>query len=188
MNTFSAILIAVSTLWVASEVGLAVLRRSGPGTTRQDSGSLIALNTVIYASVALGMYLAATGRGRVAIPEAAFWLALLAIALGLAIRWWAVLTLRSLFTVDVAIHAGHRLVQTGPYRYVRHPAYTGALTSFAGLALCSSSWLSMLIILIPITIAFLYRIRIEERALVSAFPVEYREYCARTPRLFPGLY
>lgn len=188
MNTPTAILIAISTLWVASEIGLVILRRSGAGAARKDAGSLVLLNMVIYASVALGMYLTAIGRGRVAIPEAAFWLALLAIALGLVIRWWAVLTLRSLFTVDVAIHTGHRLVQTGPYRYVRHPAYTGALTSFAGLALCSSSWLSMLIILVPITLAFLYRIRVEERALVSAFPSEYPEYCVRTPRLIPGLY
>ena len=188
MNTILATLIAVSTLWVASEVGLAVMRRSGPGTTRQDAGSLIALNAVIYASIALGMYLGVTGRGHVAMPEVAFWLALLAIVLGLVIRWWAVFTLRDLFTVDVAIHAGHRLVQTGPYRYVRHPDYTGALTSFAGLAVCGSSWLSMLVILVPISIAFLYRIRVEERALIKAFPAEYAQYCARTPRLIPAIY
>ena len=188
MSTFRAILLVVSALWIASEIGLAAVRRSGSGATRKDAGSLLVLNAVIYVSVALGMFLGMTGRGRVSLPVPALWLGLGAIVAGLAVRWWAVLTLRRFFTVDVAIHADHRLVETGPYRFVRHPAYVGMLLSFAGLALCASSWVSALVILVPIAAALLYRIRVEERALLGAFPSEYRVYAARTARLFPGVY
>ena len=188
MSTLRVILLVISALWIASEIGLAVLRRAGSGATRRDAGSLFVLNAVIYVSVALGMFLGMTGRGRLQLPTAAFWLGLIAIVAGLAVRWWAVLTLRRFFTVDVAIHADHRLVQSGPYRFVRHPAYSGLLLSFAGLALCASSWVSALVILVPIAAALLFRIHVEEGALLDAFPSEYREYAARRARLLPGVY
>jgi hypothetical protein len=82
------LLLAISVLWVASEIGLALFRRSAPDAARKDSGSLLILNVVIYTSVAVGMYLGATGHGRLPIPVAVLWLALFAIALGLAVRWW----------------------------------------------------------------------------------------------------
>jgi protein-S-isoprenylcysteine O-methyltransferase len=188
VSTPGLVLLAVSAFWVVSEIALAVLRRAGSGATRRDAGSLFVLNVVIYISVALGVFLGMTGRGRVALPTPAFWLGLGVIVAGLALRWWAVLTLRRFFTVDVAIHAGHQLVETGPYRVVRHPAYAGSLLSFAGLSLCVSSWVSALVILVPIAAAFLYRVQVEERALLGAFPSEYRAYAARTARLLPGVY
>ena len=179
-------LLAVSVVWVASEVGLAVLRRSGAGASRRDDGSLAMLNRVVYASVALGLFLAAKGLGRFPTPVAAAWAGLAAIVLGLALRWWSILTLRRFFTVDVAIHADHRLVETGPYRVLRHPAYAGSLLSFAGLAACTSSWVAAPVVFLPIAAAFVRRIRVEERALRAAFPEEYPAYAARTARLVPG--
>lgn len=188
MNLLSASLLVVNTLWVESEIGLAVLRRSSADTARKDSGSFLLLNATIYGSVAIGMYLGLSGLGHITLPVLVLWLALLAIVLGLALRWWAVATLRRFFTVDVAIHPDHQLVQSGLYRFIRHPAYAGSLLSFAGLAVCSSSWLSLLIILVPITAAFVHRIRIEEHALLAAFPTQYLAYSAQTSRLIPGLY
>lgn len=179
-------LLAVSVLWVGSEIGLAVLRRSGEGAARRDGGSLAILNCVIYGSVALGLFLSARGVGRVAMPEGVAWAGLAAIVLGLALRWAAILTLRRFFTVDVAIHADHRLVEKGPYRVLRHPAYAGTLLSFAGLAACTQSLLAAPVVLVPIAAAFVHRIRVEERALRAAFQEEYPAYAARTWRLVPG--
>lgn len=179
-------LLAVSVLWVGSEIGLAVLRRSGAEASRRDDGSFALLNGVIYGSVALGLFLSARGIGRFAAPAALAWAGLAAIVLGLGLRWWAILTLRRFFTVDVAIHADHRLVEKGPYRALRHPAYAGSLLSFAGLAACTSSWVAAPVVLLPIAAAFVNRIRVEERALRAAFPEEYAAYAARTSRLVPG--
>lgn len=104
---------------------------------------------------------------------------------GIALRWWSIAVLGKFFTVDVAISDQHRVVDTGPYRFVRHPSYTGALVALLGLGLCLGNWLSMLCLMTPITAAFLWRIRVEERALVAALGENYLNYARRTKRLIP---
>jgi len=79
-------------------------------------------------------------------------------------------------------------VDSGPYRYVRHPTYTGALLTFVGLGFCFGNWLTLLFLTLPIIGAFLWRIRIEERALTEALGEDYRAYMRRTKRLIPGVY
>jgi protein-S-isoprenylcysteine O-methyltransferase Ste14 len=113
---------------------------------------------------------------------------LIFIFLGLVIRWTAILTLRGYFTTNVSIQQSHQLVVKGLYRIVRHPAYTGSLLSFLGLGLTFANWLSTLVIFLPICCAFLYRIRVEERALIEHFGVDYEQYRRRTKRLVPGIY
>ena len=94
----------------------------------------------------------------------------------------------TVFTVNVAIAADHQLIDTGPYRWLRHPAYTGALLAFLGLGLCSQNWASLALIVIGTTAAFSYRMHVEELALTGAFGERYRQYMQRTWRLVPGLY
>ncbi|MGA9118248.1 MAG: isoprenylcysteine carboxylmethyltransferase family protein, partial [Bacteroidota bacterium] len=106
----------------------------------------------------------------------------------LLVRWLAILSLKRQFTVDVSIAEDHRIIRTGMYRFVRHPAYAGSLLSFLGLALCFSNYVSMVIIFVPICLAFLYRIHVEEEALINAFGSQYLDYCASTRRLIPGIF
>jgi protein-S-isoprenylcysteine O-methyltransferase len=107
---------------------------------------------------------------------------------GLVLRWYSILHLGRFFTVNVAIAADHQLVDTGPYRFVRHPSYTGALLAFIGFALVLRNWASVLMISVPIAFAFLYRISVEERALVQALGERYRAYIKRTKHLIPFVY
>jgi protein-S-isoprenylcysteine O-methyltransferase Ste14 len=74
------------------------------------------------------------------------------------------------------------------YRFVRHPAYAGSLISFLGLGHYFSNYLSILVISVPICVAFLHRVHIEEEALIHAFGSEYLDYCASTKRFIPGIY
>ena len=74
------------------------------------------------------------------------------------------------------------------YRYVRHPAYGGLLLIFVGLGLSLDNWLSLLVIMIPIVAAVLYRMHVEENALREILGREYAEYCAVTKRLVPRVY
>jgi protein-S-isoprenylcysteine O-methyltransferase Ste14 len=115
-------------------------------------------------------------------------LGIVLIVAGLAVRWLAILTLRKYFTVDVAIREDHKVVMTGLYRYVRHPAYLGSLLSFLGLAISFSNWLAALVTFLPITGAFIYRIKVEEKALDDFFGEAYRRYCSSTKRLIPGVF
>jgi protein-S-isoprenylcysteine O-methyltransferase Ste14 len=107
---------------------------------------------------------------------------------GLALRWTAILTLRHAFTVDVAIAQDQRIVEHGVYRVLRHPAYTGSLVAFLGMALVFGDWLAGLVLFMPIAAAFFYRISVEERALRAAFGEDYDRYARRTKRLIPFVY
>jgi protein-S-isoprenylcysteine O-methyltransferase Ste14 len=107
---------------------------------------------------------------------------------GLAIRWNAIFTLGDYFTRTVTIKKGHQLIRTGLYQHLRHPSYTGALLAQFGLALALSNWLSFILIFVPLLPAALYRMRVEEDALLNAFGVEYIEYVKNTKRLIPKVY
>jgi protein-S-isoprenylcysteine O-methyltransferase Ste14 len=113
---------------------------------------------------------------------------ILLILCGLIVRWIAIATLKQHFTVDVAIGKDHRIIKTGLYRFIRHPAYAGTLLSFLGVGIYFSNYLSLAVIFVPICAAFMYRIEVEEKALADAFGEEYRSYQAATKRLVPGLY
>ncbi len=71
---------------------------------------------------------------------------------------------------------------------MRHPSYTGVLLAFLGLALSLHNLLSIFLIMVPITVASLHRMNVEEQALLRALGERYASYMARTKRLLPFLY
>ena len=187
--TFQFILLAVSAVWVASEVVLVFTRRSIAGSRKQDAGSLVRLNLIIYASVALAVCIGLSRFGRMNVAQPGLsWLGLFLIVSGLAIRWTAIFTLQQYFTVDVAILPDHRVIQKGLYKFVRHPSYLGSIVSFVGLGVAFCNWIAIAVVVVPVTLAFIKRIRIEERALVNALGEEYTNYCRVTRRLLPWIY
>lgn len=107
---------------------------------------------------------------------------------GQIMRWWSIAALGRFFTIYVAIRTRHRLVQSGPYRFVRHPSYTAILLVHVGAALCFGNAMSAAALLLPVWFALDNRMRIEEAALTAALGSEYREYMARTKRLLPKVY
>jgi protein-S-isoprenylcysteine O-methyltransferase len=108
--------------------------------------------------------------------------------LGLAIRAWGMRTLGTSYTRTLRTASGQRLVTGGPYRWVRHPGYLGSILVWVGAALAFHSWLAALIVAILMLLSYGWRIRSEERMLADHFGDVYRDYAARTSRLFPGLY
>jgi protein-S-isoprenylcysteine O-methyltransferase len=119
---------------------------------------------------------------------ATFRVGLLLMLAGQLLRWWSIATLGRFFTINVAIRTGHRLVESGPYRYVRHPSYSAILLFHIGAGLCFGNVLSFLVLLMPVVAAIGNRIRVEEKVLCAALGLTYREYMDRTRRLIPGLY
>jgi protein-S-isoprenylcysteine O-methyltransferase Ste14 len=180
----------VGLIWLVSEIVLARVTLSKSDKAKGlDRSSLRFLWLIIGVSLGAGIYLGSRGIGYIPSGSLVISVAgLVLIFLGLAIRWTAILTLRKHFTVNVNIGDSHQLIDTGIYHFVRHPSYTGSLVSFLGLGLTFSNWLCVLVIFIPIFVAFAYRIKVEEQALREHFGDKYEQYCRQTRRLLPLIY
>jgi protein-S-isoprenylcysteine O-methyltransferase Ste14 len=115
-------------------------------------------------------------------------LALLIFGAGLWLRYRAVVRLAEFFTTHVAIQHQHLLIVDGPYRYVRHPAYTGLLLALFAAGLAMGDIFALLLLLLTSFWALAARIAIEEKMLLDKFGNRYVDYCNSTWKLLPGLY
>lgn len=107
---------------------------------------------------------------------------------GLAIRGASRLALGKQFSGHVQTTHGHRLIATGIYRFIRHPAYLAFLCLLLGFPLCFGSVAGLAWAIGSGVPALVYRIRIEEAALEAWFPDEYPQYQRTTPRFIPRLW
>ena len=106
-------------------------------------------------------------------------------ACGIALAVWARLHLGRNWGMPMTQRAEPELVTSGPYRFVRHPIYTGLLTAMLGTALVNN--LLGLIVVAVLVGYFYYSGTVEERNLAAAFPKAYPEYRSRTKMLIPFL-
>jgi protein-S-isoprenylcysteine O-methyltransferase len=108
--------------------------------------------------------------------------------IGLSWRWHSILYLGKFFTVDVSVAPRQPVIDTGPYRWIRHPSYLGSLLMFVGTGLTFAHPVALVFMIGPPIAVFLHRIRIEEALLVKKLGPAYQHYMARTKRLVPFLY
>lgn len=178
--------IVLFVLWVTIDAVVVFRHKTGAAENR-DRSSLKVLMTfgpvVWWGSIGLAF----TTIGALQWP--ALQIAGLALmVVGIAVRSTAIAQLGRFHTPNVAIREDHQLLQTGLYRYVRHPSYFGALIAFLGIAFALDNWLSLALIVIVTPCLYLYRIREEDAALLVAFGEPYRDYCRRTKRLIPWVF
>lgn len=128
-------------------------------------------------------------RGLLPLVASAFWrgFGLLLIAFGFTLMAWAEDALGKFFSIQVAIQQDHRLVDSGPYRRLRHPRYLGIILFNIGMALVFRSGLT-LILSAALILVLLWRIRDEECLLRETFGQEWQEYRKRSWRLLPFIY
>ena len=181
---FSAVLI----LWIFGEVIGGVIQpfiRGGRSarTRRKDRGSflLIYVGVVVYFIIAFSF----AGDGIAKLPSSVFYLGVILMVLGIAIRQWAIAVLGRFFSRTLRVQQGQTVVETGPYRYVRHPSYTGTLIFFVGFGLALQSWGAVLALLPIFAVAYGYRIHVEEKLLIAELGEAYKSYARRTKRLIP---
>jgi len=164
--------------------------RSPDSSNARDKGSLKLIAVLWWIGIAIDFLLS------LLLPQTAiswkrasfFFVGIGLMLLGIALRWYSVTILGRSFTFDVAIRSDQVLVEVGPYRYIRHPSYTGALLSLLGFGLSLGNWAGVAAGLSCLGFAYAYRIPIEESALASAFGDSYRQYLKRTWRLVPFLF
>ena len=181
-NLFLLILIAVYT------IDYIIPRFTNPNYRRQslksDSGSYFVITLAIFLEIALSIYMRMHNIGT--LTGLFQWFGLFVMAAGSAFRQWALIHLGRFFSRTVQIESGHKVITSGPYRWIRHPAYTGMIMIYTGLSMALGTWLGAILAFIIVTASLLYRIRVEEATLLEALGVEYRQYIAQTWQLFPG--
>lgn len=181
-------LILISVLFFVSEFILMLVKRSKKIERKRqnDKGSLILLWVVITLCFSFG-FTFANYRTWTLINYAIYITGVVIILSGAIIRWISIIQLSSAFTVNVAIANNHKLKTDGVYKHVRHPSYLGLLLIMFGFSVSMNSYISILIITIPMFLAILYRIKVEEEILLAEFGDEYSNYKRNTKKLILGL-
>ncbi len=181
------VLVAV---FAASEVAIRAFSLRNRDTRTRELTSLV----VVASGFVVGIVGAVAVSVRVtsaAIPfgrTALFVVGCAAMIFGIAFRGWSVIVLGRYFTVDVRVREHQEVVDRGPYRLLRHPSYTGLLCTCLGIGLALGNWVALLVAIVPTTVAIVFRIRVEERALLAGIGEPYREFCATRSRLIPHVW
>lgn len=187
--TARILLDATAVGFAVSELSIRLRSAMRRGGSRVDHGSIVAVVVALVAGVLIAMWSA------IEVPGATIpgrWMplvfGLVLMWLGIALRQWAVSVLGRFFTVVVRVALDQTVVETGPYRWVRHPSYTGLLLTLLGLGVALGNWLSVLALATVPTIGLAIRIRVEERELLLGLGEPYRQYIAGRRRLVPGIW
>ena len=197
MNLRAYLTVTLFAVWSVSEVIFSLI--SGRGRSRAVStGSgrhsyvfvwLSTLPPLVFAFLIRAHRVFPHGFGRIAMHSSPLgYLGFVLTAIGLGIRWVAVATLKGQFSEFVDVRERQVLVDVGVSRTIRHPAYFGHLLCMFGFGLASESWVGLSALSLLPLLAVLYRIRVEEDALLQHFGERYQEYANRTKRLLPGVF
>jgi protein-S-isoprenylcysteine O-methyltransferase Ste14 len=110
------------------------------------------------------------------------------VAAGLALRVWTRRALGQYYRGHLQVQPQQRLIQAGPYQWVRHPGYLGYILIALGLTVGYSSLIGLLSLLLFLLPALVYRIHVEEELLQKAFGEDFHRYVRGTWKLAPGMW
>jgi protein-S-isoprenylcysteine O-methyltransferase Ste14 len=182
--TFGYVTIAI---WVIFEQTLRIRDAITRQGTAQDRGTRLVIIGALAVTIVLAVVLSAHTR-RFLLPGGFRIAGLVLMWIGLLIRGWTVLKLGRSFRTTVRVDAEQAVVNTGPYRWVRHPSYLGLILILFGFGLTLRDWVSALVCLLLPLPAFLWRIHVEEATLTSVLGDVYADYRKRTKRLIPRVW
>ncbi len=173
--------------WVFAPEFRIAARASLGAPPAEDRGSLpvVLLGFGIATTAAFLLPFAAPGARLPGAPLVWFVLGVLALLSGGLLRRHCFRVLGTFFTGAVTIQPGHRVVESGAYRWIRHPAYSAALLIVLGIALSLGNWLGVVVSSTIAFAAYSYRARVEERALLSALGEPYARFLAARKRFVP---
>ena len=168
--------------WMLVELGVSARDTSTVGKTTADAATcqLYGFGQALTLLSALWLPSAWHAPGAAHVAGLALFLA------GVAWRLWAIRTLGRYYSHRVQTLDLHRAVTSGPYRFVRHPAYAGMIVANAGVVLFLPNVADVTIFLVVLLPAIVLRIRVEERLLFEV--PGYREYAHSRMRLVPGVW
>jgi len=186
-GTWSTIFVVVSVLWILSEIVVGGiiprLRRHGVPIKYEDKGSRLLIALSMYLALLIAFLFAASNLAP--LPSWSFYVGIGLMIAGIVLRQWSIAVLGRYFSPTVGVQEGQTVVDRGPYRLVRHPAYTGYLLAIIGMGFVIQSWGAVLVLIAFFAVVFGYRIHVEEGILTSKLGDEYVSYAKRTKRIIP---
>jgi protein-S-isoprenylcysteine O-methyltransferase Ste14 len=191
LTGFEAVLFSLMiVLWILLEIVdsgiIPVLRRRGWAISRKDNRSSLSNNLLrlsLYVSIIIAMML--TIKNIAMLSGWFFWPGVFLMVIGILVRQWAIFTLGRFFTLNISVQKNQKVVDYGPYRFIRHPSYLGMFLTVIGIGIALRSWGGILVILVIFGLAIGYRIHVEEKFLVSELGDDYIQYMKKTKRLIP---
>ena len=189
MNAIQVIFYVLMASWLLTEISYKQAMVSGKNDKKgKDRSTLSILWIVILLSITVAFFVANMTEAIILENIWIHYIGLLFLFLGIFGRIMIIRSLGKYFTVDVTIRTDHKIKKDGFYSILRHPSYSASLLTFLGLGLYLNNWFALLIAIILPFIAFSYRIKVEEEALMEQFGEEYKDYKMRTKKLIPFIY
>src|SRR5579864_1180819 len=181
------IVIATAVIWVALELRQAIARR--PEAVKANWGSEVVFRIIVLVGALVAGVLPGVAHWATIRPAAVGdWIGLLLFWGGISLRFWRIRTLGRYFTVIVQTSSDQPVITDGPYRVIRHPSYAGLILIVVAVGLFIGNWLSLVSLIVAITGGLVFRIRVEERALLQNLGDGYRRYAATHKRLVPMIW
>ena len=160
-------------------------RREGATRIRDGGGRLALLACLIAMAVVANLAPLVVPEAAIRPGVAAFAAGMVVLLAGLVLRGWSFKALGQYFTHTVMVSSDQPVIATGPYRVLRHPSYAAILLACIGIGLAAANWADLAGLLLLNLTALLWRIHIEERALLATLGDRYRAYAAQHKRLVP---
>lgn len=178
----------VFSAWLGMEAFRVRLGHAGSSKTFGFASRMFLIAS--FLSIALGVYDKASegGIAGLLLPESTFIPGFILAAIGIYLRHTAIKTLGRFFVTKVQITDSHELIKEGIYGFLRHPSYTGLILGFGGSLLMLGSGVALICFVAVGLPAYIYRIWVEEKALISVFGQDYLTYKSQTYAVFPYLY
>ena len=159
--------------------------RAGATRVRPVASRLAAAACILAATLMLHLGPRLVPAAAIRPAAVAFGVGIVIMVTGLTLRGWSIKTLGEYFTDTVMVSSDQEVVASGPYRLLRHPSYTGILLASVGVGLASANWISLAAMMLLPLLFIIWRIHVEENALLSALGEKYRSYAADHKRLVP---
>ena len=182
-------------LWMLMVVGVLVsvfqptYKPVDLSTPTRDRGTAAQIVWSVYLTQFAGVIEAVVFR----YPRSFVWngvtsVALVGVVAGLALRVWAVRTLGRYFTWFITVYDDHEVIRSGPFRFIRHPAYCGALILFVSTLIFVHAWIAAAFSFVLQLFAYVRRIRYEEAMMVDRLGESYAAYKREVRALVPLLW
>jgi protein-S-isoprenylcysteine O-methyltransferase Ste14 len=178
------VLVVTAAIWVMLELRQSITHR--PEGVKANWGSEVLFRLIVGVGGLMAGVLSGVAQSATIRPAAfAVWIGLVLFWAGISLRLWSFRTLGRYFTFTVQTSSDQPVITDGPYRLIRHPGYAGLLLVMMAVGLFIGNWWSLLCLTVAMAGGLVFRIRVEERALMHNLGAGYRSYAATHKRLVP---